>query len=156
MKSALLSSFLRACALLFAGILLPALTFAGVDDEAFCPHESGDYLILVFDSETDDGYWDEDDEGDEWEERLSQLAQLRTDISGGDLRSLYLGWLLCLQTEILDDDTLEPPVPPGLGDLSEELQSLAEFLRIEDDLLQASAERSGPQLARYRKAILSC
>ncbi|WP_331755509.1 hypothetical protein [Streptomyces sp. NBC_01643] len=37
-------------------------------------------------------------------------------VAEGDLRLLYLAWLLCLQNGELDDD-LEPAVPPGLAAL---------------------------------------
>ena len=38
-----------------------------------------------------------------------------------------------------DDDEREPPVPPGLGKLSAPLRSLADFLRVDDELLEAAA-----------------
>jgi len=42
----------------------------------------------------------------------------------------------------LDDEALEPPVPPGLGQLSASLETLATFLRISDDLLAVAAPAS--------------
>jgi hypothetical protein len=61
---------------------------------------------------------------------------------------LYLGWLRAVQSEEIDVVALEPPVPPGLGDLSEPLDRLADFLRIDGDLIAAAAERSpGKQAA---------
>ena len=39
-------------------------------------------------------------------------------------------------------ETIEPPVPPGLRDLSASLTALAEFLRIDTDLLTAAATAS--------------
>jgi len=65
-------------------------------------------------------------------------------LARGDHRALYLGWLLRAQTGELDDDDTEPPVPPGLGQLSASLESLAEFLRIDGDLLHVAAEVSPP------------
>jgi len=65
---------------------------------------------------------------------------VRAELARGDLRALYLGWLLRAQSGELDDDDTEPPVPPGLGQLSASLESLAEFLRIDDDLLHVAAE----------------
>ncbi|MFH1437278.1 MAG: hypothetical protein ABIJ56_16340, partial [Pseudomonadota bacterium] len=53
-----------------------------------------------------------------------------------------LGWLLCAQSGELDDKHAEPPVPAGLGQLSAPLESLAEFLRIDTDLLNTAAEAS--------------
>jgi hypothetical protein len=107
-----------------------------VQDEVFCMHVTREHIILTFDSETDNV--------EEWEEQesLATLVPLRADIAAGDLRSLYLGWLLCVQEELLHHDIVEPPVPPSLGELSGPLQALVKFLRIEHDLLEAVAERS--------------
>src|SRR4029453_11637660 len=43
-----------------------------------------------------------------------------------------------------DEDELEPPVPAGLAELSGPLRSLAGFLRLEEELLEAAAEASPP------------
>ena len=110
---------------------------------AYCPGEGarawakGDYVILSLDSEDEEPEWDEG--GDEW---LPSLLPLREGIAGGDLRSLYLGWLLCAQTGELEDNAVEPPVPPELGSLSAPLKALADFLRIDGDLLAVAAEQS--------------
>jgi hypothetical protein len=50
--------------------------------------------------------------------------------------------LFCAQNEELEDDTIEPPVPPGLKTLSGSLESFAEFLGIDDDLLDVAASDS--------------
>ena len=55
---------------------------------------------------------------------------------------LYLGWLLIVQGYDLDDDTLEPPVPPRLGNLNAPLRSFVNFLRLDRDLIAAAAEHS--------------
>src|SRR3954467_9237741 len=44
----------------------------------------------------------------------------------------------------VDEDAVEPPVPPGLGRLSAALSAVAEFLRIDPDLVDVAAERSAP------------
>jgi hypothetical protein len=41
-----------------------------------------------------------------------------------------------------DEDELEPPVPPGLGSLSAPQRALADFLRLDPDLLTVAAEAS--------------
>jgi len=91
-----------------------------------------------------------DDEGEgEWVEgegSLSSLISVRAEISRGDLRCLYIGWLLCAQTGELDDEDIEPPVPPGLGQLSASLESLVEFLRIDADLLDVATQASRPMV----------
>jgi len=95
--------------------------------------------------------WD-DDEGDDWikgEGLLDPLLAARSELAAGDLRLLYLGWLLKVQLGGLDDDEnmedeAEPPVPAGLKKLSDLLASVAEFLKIDDDLIEAPAQASGP------------
>jgi hypothetical protein len=89
----------------------------------------------------------EDEEGDDWVEgdgHLSSLISVRAELGRGDLRALYLGWLLCAQNGDLDQDDLEPPVPPGLDPLSASLESLAEFLRVDPDLIGVAAAESAP------------
>jgi len=72
------------------------------------------------------------------------MISMRAELARGDHRALYPGWLLRAQTGELDGDDTEPPVPPGLGQLSASLESLAEFLRIDGDLLHVAAEVSQP------------
>ncbi len=97
---------------------------------------SGDKVILDFLSESEDG-------GD-WEEdlHLAPFLSLRTDLGRGDLRCLYLGWLSGLQSDEYDEEALEPPVPPGLQNLSSPLAGFADFLRIDPDLIEAAAINS--------------
>ena len=97
----------------------------------------GDVVILRFLLEEEPGGdWDD---GSGW---LSSLISLRADIADGDHRALYLAWLLCAEMGELDDDAVEPPVPPGLGRLTASLRAFADFLRIDGDLIAAAAERS--------------
>ena len=87
----------------------------------------------------------EEAESDGWEEGegwMTALAPLRADILSGDLRSLYLGWLLSAQSGDLEDDVVSPPVPPGLSNLSGSLSSLVEFLDMDPDLVSAAAKWS--------------
>jgi hypothetical protein len=87
----------------------------------------------------------EDEDADEWiagEGRLASLIGLRNELTRGDLRALYLCWLLRAQIGELEDDELEPPIPDGLGELSAAQASLVEFLRIDPDLLHVVAEAS--------------
>jgi hypothetical protein len=79
---------------------------------------------------------------------MSSLAPLRADLLAGDLRCLYLGWLNCVGFCEVDDDVVEPPVPPGLGELTAPLAALADFLRIDGPLMDAAAEASPPLPAR--------
>lgn len=75
--------------------------------------QHGDHVIIDLCFSTDEGLdWDHTDET-----RLGTLTPLRTDLAAGDHRALYLGWLLAAQTE-LDEDEQEPPVPPGMSELT--------------------------------------
>ncbi len=94
-------------------------------------------VILTFVSENEGG-----DEWVEYEGQLSSVISVRAELARGDLRAMYLGWLLRVQADGLNDDDVEPPVPAGLGELSASLQSLVAFLRIDADLLHAAAEPS--------------
>ncbi|CAN5597162.1 hypothetical protein BH09GEM1_BH09GEM1_24740 [soil metagenome] len=99
---------------------------------------AGDFVTLRVVSESDaSGDWDDDGSG--W---LSSLIPIRADIAAGDLRALYLIWLLGVQERALADAECEPPIPPGLGTLTAPLTALVDFLRIDMDLLTIAAARS--------------
>ena len=122
-----------------ARLLDPATATAYCSGDSAFVRESSGKVILSFVSE--------DEEGADWiegEGQLSSLISVRAELARGDLRALHLGWLLRAQTGELDDEDLEPPVPPGLGQLSASLESLAEFLRIDGDLVHVAAEASPP------------
>jgi len=92
-------------------------------------------------------WWLDSEEGGFWAEgggRIDRLIAIREEIEKGDYRSLYIGFLLALLTGLPDDDTLEPPVPPGLATPTEAQKSLIEFLEIDADLLAAAAAESEP------------
>lgn len=93
----------------------------------------------------------EDEDAEEWWEHEGQLASIipvRAEVAAGDTRVLYLAWLLCVQGRELDEDSVEPPVPPGLGILSGPLRALADFLRLDEDLLAVAAEASPTRTTR--------
>jgi hypothetical protein len=75
-------------------------------------------LIVGFEAEIDMEEWDD---GTSW---MGSLVSLRSDLLRGDLRCLYLGWLLCVQNQEVADKKPSPPVPPSLGQLSASLESL--------------------------------
>lgn len=105
-------------------------------DSAFIREKAGKVVV---------SFVSEDEEGGDWVEgegHLSSMISVRAELARGDLRALYLGWLLRVQAGELDDEDVEPPVPPGLGELSTSLESLAEFLRLDGDLLHVVAEAS--------------
>jgi hypothetical protein len=109
----------------------------------FCIAESatawltGEHVVVDLTSQIEEG--DVDEDGDDW---LASIIPIRADMAAGDLRALYLGWLLCVQAGDLADDDLEPPVPAGLTRLTASLRSLVDFLRIDEDLIAVAAASS--------------
>jgi hypothetical protein len=99
--------------------------------------ESGSHVVISL-------FADREPDGD-WEQPGGQLAamvQARAELAAGDLRLLYLAWLLALQSGEVADEETEPPVPAGLGNLSASLQAIADFLQINANLLAVAAEAS--------------
>jgi hypothetical protein len=78
---------------------------------------------------------------------MGRLIPLRDELLRGDLRPLYLGWLAGVNAGEVDDEAVEPEVPPGMSQLSAAQQALAEFLEIDPDLLAAAAAGSPSTLA---------
>jgi hypothetical protein len=126
---------------------LPAELVEVDDLKRYCVSEqtsvekTRDIVLLDIYSETED--YEGWVEGAGW---MASLAPVREEILRGDLRGLYLAWLLALQNEELDPDDTEPNVPPGLGKLSAPLQSLSQFLRLDEHLMTAAAEGSAAGL----------
>jgi hypothetical protein len=100
-------------------------------------NETGSHLILSLyvDREPDD-YWEEPGG------QLAAMVQARSELAAGDLRLLYLAWLLALQSDEVEDEDTEPPVPAGLGNLSASLQAVADFFEIDEDLIAVAAASS--------------
>jgi hypothetical protein len=99
--------------------------------------ETNDHLIVSLYADRDpDDYWEET------HGELGTMVQARSELAAGDLRLLYLGWLLAVQSDEVDDDDAEPPVPAGLGQLSAALRAVADFLDIDEDLLAVAAQAS--------------
>jgi hypothetical protein len=110
---------------------------------------AGEFVVLDFTSEDDAGEFDFDYDA---EALLSAIVGVRGELAAGDLRTLYLAWLAAYGAWERDedvfgsdaDDDLEPPVPPGLGTLTAAQRALADFLRLDDDLLATAAQTSPP------------
>jgi hypothetical protein len=122
-------------------LALPANRLSAKTARLYCAGEAASMrqksgnLILTFRSE--------EESGGEWvqgEGMLSSLLPLRAELARGDLRSLYVGWLLNVQAGELEEEDAEPPVPPNLGESSGPLSKLVDFLRIDRDLLAVAAE----------------
>ncbi|WP_392958116.1 hypothetical protein [Streptomyces sp. LN245] len=123
--------------------------------------QSNGYVLIALESDPDDDVEDFDvlfdfeEDGDRDEQWLPSITRARQQVAEGDLRLLYLAWLLRAHNGELDDDDLEPVVPPGLADLPEPLADLATFLRIDEDLIAAAARHAPsptprPALAAHR------
>ena len=106
--------------------------------EAVQARKTGRNVIVGFSRELE---YDDQDDGTGW---MGSLMALRSDLLRGDLRCLYLGWLLCTQCEEFARDEQEPAVPPGLRELSAPLQSLIEFLGIDEGVVEVAALASPP------------
>ena len=118
-------------------VLEPATAKRYCCGEAAAARVKGEHVILEFFSEDESGAWAEEEDGS-----LSALVPVRAELASGDLRALYLGWLLCAQAGELDDAEEEPPCPPGLGRLSAALEAFVAFMRVDRDLLAAAAAGS--------------
>ena len=106
--------------------------------DAASVRKAGICVIVGFENESEQDDWDD---GTGW---MGSLMSLRSELLCGDLRCLYLGWLLCVQCEEFAEEELEPPVPAGLGEQSAPLHSLIEFLGIDEDLVEVAALNSAP------------
>jgi hypothetical protein len=112
-----------------------------------------DHVILDMTSEDEPGYWEEDLQGS-----LSAIVGVRSELAAGDLRPLYLAWLSGYGAwerdedafDDRDEDVVEPPVPASLGSLTASQRALADFLRVDADLLDVAAETS-PALREVRQ-----
>ena len=112
-----------------------------VGDSVSAREKNGNVILHFGSDDEEGGGWIEDDEDSE---QLASLIPVRSDLARGDLRALYLGWLLCAQSGELGEDDMEPPVPAGLSQLDGALESFADFLRIDRDLIDAAAATSAP------------
>jgi len=108
-----------------------------------------EFVVLDFTNEDLAGEFDFDYDA---EALLSGIVGVRAELAAGDLRPLYVAWLAAYGVWERDedafdrdaDDDLEPPVPPGLATLTAAQRALADFLRLDDDLLAIAAQESPP------------
>jgi hypothetical protein len=126
---------------------------AMVDPAWFQPYElpdtlsmstSGKYTVLNIQINQEEGIygWVE---GEGW---LPRLLPLREDLMQGDVRLLYLVWLRVaplLTGYDLEEDPIEPPIPPNLSQLSDPLKAFIELVELDPDLVNAAAQSSPRQ-----------
>ncbi len=106
--------------------------------EAITVETVGEYIVLGIRLDEEEGFGWVDGEG--W---LDRLLGLREALLQRDYRALYLAWLkgIVLDCDV-DRAALEPPVPPGLNELTPALQAFIELFDVDEDLLHFAAERS--------------
>ena len=82
-------------------------------------------------------------EGEGW---LDELIDLREELIQGDFRVLYLAWLKAAKDALeigeMEKDTLEPPVPCQLKQLSSAQKAYVKFLDIDEAMISVAAEQS--------------
>lgn len=114
-----------------------------LDSTMVIDHQTvGDSVIIGFD-------WNPEDSTD-WIEAdglVDGVVGLYQEIMGGDYRALYLAWLRAIQNGAdysgeFEEETLEPPVPPGLDELSPALTDFMALFEIDKDLVAAAAKGS--------------
>jgi hypothetical protein len=110
--------------------------YCATDTASLTETDSHLILSLYIDQEEADDYWDEPGG------QLAAMVQARSELAAGDLRLLYLAWLLALQSDEVEDEDTEPPVPAGLGNLSAGLQAVVDFFEIDEDLIAVAAASS--------------
>ncbi len=107
---------------------------------------SGDWAILDWQFGNEEGFgWIEG------EDTLCELIGLRQEILQQDYRGLYLAWLKAIRVseEYVDIDPtqLEPPVPPGLHQLSPAQKAFTEIFELDEPLLAVASASSGKPTA---------
>lgn len=106
-----------------------------------------DSTVIAIRLDADDGYLEFDrplyfEDDDDTSSPLADIASARGSLRRGDLRLLYLAWLVALVRGDVDDDDVEPPVPPGLDHLDEPLKAFVAFFELPETMIAAAAEGS--------------
>ena len=118
-------------------------------DEQLSARVTDEFIVLDLTSQDHAGEFDFDYDASAL---LSAIVGVRAELAADDLRPLYIAWLAAYGAWERDensfdrdaDDDLEPPVPPGLDTLTAAQRALADFLRLDDDLLAVAAQTSPP------------
>jgi hypothetical protein len=104
---------------------------------------AGDWAILDWEFSQEEGFND----WIEGEGILSELIGLRQEILQQDYRGLYLAWLKAIDLSEgyidIDKTQLEPPIPPGLGQLSAAQKAFTEIFELDEHLLNVACASSG-------------
>ncbi|MDX8531660.1 hypothetical protein RFM41_09110 [Mesorhizobium sp. VK25A] len=124
-------------------------TFLAATDDVMLEDAGDNVIISISRDELELEYLDDEDSS--W---LAALAPLRAELLAGDLRLFYLTWLMAVEADAVEPG--EPEPMPGIGPLTEALETFAEFFGIDHDIVKAAAERSAatapdgpaPEMAR--------
>ncbi|MEX1027408.1 MAG: hypothetical protein WD049_05290 [Candidatus Paceibacterota bacterium] len=81
---------------------------------------------------------------------LQQLAPIREMLIQGDLRPLFLGWLACCW----DPEASVPPIPAGLNERNEALETMLDLYELDDALVDAVESESLPLPARIEQEAM--
>jgi hypothetical protein len=116
-------------------------------DDSVAAWTTDEHIVLDLSSDDEGADFDLEPHG-----LLGAIVGVRGELAAGDHRALYLAWLAAFGTwerdenafEDEDEDLLEPPVPAGLGRLTAPQRALADFLRLDDNLIAVAAEASSP------------
>lgn len=100
---------------------------------------TGEHVVVAAVSEDDEGDFGWGGEG-----VLASLLPVRAELLADDMRALYLLWLLRVQVGDVEENEVEPPVPPALNAPTGSQAALVQFLRIDRDLVEVAAEESPP------------
>jgi hypothetical protein len=146
--------------------LMLRIPASGVDAKRLCAYFVGDPAKLrvagshlIFDLQTEDEGGGDFEDYEEEEGSLAALAPLRVELMQGDLRGAYLAWLLAVQSGRVQEQSVEPALPRGLAQLTSPQRAMAEFLRIDEDLISVAAADSGqvaddlPTLLKWARAL---
>lgn len=112
----------------------------------------GPWVILEFEAQVEDPDGLEEPNG-----KLGAIAPARAELVEGDLRLLYLGWMLSVAAGEAEEDS-GPACPPGMRTLTGALAAFAEFMGIPAEALARAAQRSATpanERAAFRRWVKS-
>ena len=107
-----------------------------IDDEIASMRVVGENTVIAI--VCDELVFEDWDDGSGW---LGALASLRSGILNGDLRLLYLVWLMAVDAGVVADNAIEPAI--DLSPLSGAHEAFADFFAIDADLIDAAIVEDG-------------
>lgn len=114
---------------------------------SFSTHQH--HVVLTLSPQFDESSDDLFDEGN-W---IVSLVALRAELMAGDMRPLYLAWLLTVQQGEVPASAPVPVRPPGLTKLTGTLHAFAEYLGVMPALLKVAMSAKVTQLRTARQLL---